>query len=193
MTPSCASDFSVGVFLDPRCKQGADSETNHRQWVGLSLKSSDVQRELWVWENLPPKTGIEAVQILCFDEWAHWSLSLQRNSAHGWHDETPMWTLTMLEGLHKLTANHSGDLKPDKQLKNVHIMNFHCASMWFSLYFQKSNCRVTALQKKCFFPPQYVIIYHLQNDSTADFTLPVHKPPAHPPFRASLNDYPLLI
>lgn len=34
-----------------------------------------------------------------------------------------MWTLTMLEGLHKLTANHSGDLKPDKQLKNVHIIN----------------------------------------------------------------------
>lgn len=155
MTPSCASDFSVGVFLDPRCKQGADSETNHRQWVGLSLKSSDVQRELWVWEKLPPKTGIEAVQIVCFDEWAHWSLSLQRNSAHGWHDETPMWTLTMLEGLHKLTANHSGDLKPDKQLKNVHIINEFslCINVILAVFSKIQLSCYSITEKTCFFFP----------------------------------------
>lgn len=151
MTPSCASGFSVGVFLDPHCKQGADSETNHRQRVGFSLKSSDVQRELWVWEKLPPKTGIEAVQIVCFDERAHWSLSLQRNFARGWHDETPMWTLTMLEGLHKLTANHSGDLKPDKQLKNVHIINEFslCVNVILAVFSAQHKILFSKIQLSC--------------------------------------------
>lgn len=63
-----------------------------------------------------------------------------------------MWTLTMLEGLHKLTANHSGDLKPDKQLKNVHIINEFslCIDVILAVFSPQHKILFSKIQLSCY-------------------------------------------